>query len=208
MAKEDAQDNIKAPAQSVKEIKKETKAELNSESNEKNILEMSKISLGIDTYDDIFSDFDPRPFTKRSVSVDFLDEIKRASREKVSGQIEINFLVPSKIRSIETEIQIKRRLKEHFKKHSDLLKKETKKTTYTGISIAAFGFIFMFIGVLFHYILGERVLTDILVTLFEPLGWFMMFYGFDTAFYSLRQKKPEVDFYEKMSKADISFMSY
>jgi hypothetical protein len=66
----------------------------------------------------------------------------------------------------------------------------------------------MFIGVLFHYLLGYTVIAEVLVTLFEPLGWFMMFFGFDTAFYTARAKKPELDFYAKMSKAEISFVSY
>jgi len=190
------------------EIKTEIKKELNSEFNKNKILSMSEISLWLDTYDDIFSDFDPRPFSQRAMSIDFLDEIKRASREKVSGQIELKFLMPSKLRSVETELNIKRRLREHFKKHEESLKEEKTRGFQYGLFLAGLGFLFMFIGVFFHYLFGERVLTDILVTLFEPLGWFMMFYGFDNAFYTIKQKKPEIVFYEKMSKAEISFISY
>jgi len=189
-------------------IKEELKAEFESGKIKERLLSMSEIALWLDTYNDIFSDFDPRPFDQRSLSVDFLDEIKRASRDKASGQIELRFIIPKNLRKIDEESKIKRRLKDHFKRHSDLLKHETKKTNRTGISIAGLGFLFMFIGVFFHYLLGERIMTDILVTLFEPLGWFMMFYGFDTAFYSFRQKKPETNFYEKMVKAEISFISY
>jgi len=188
--------------------KEEIKGELKEVMNVEKLLKISEISLRLNTYDDIFSAFDPRFYSEKALSVDFLDEIKRASRDKVSGTVELRFLIPKALGNEGKENQIKKRLHEHFKRHHELLRKETKKTTYTGISIAGFGFLFMFIGVLFHYFLGERLLTDILVTLFEPLGWFMMFYGFDTAFYSLRQKKPEMDFYEKMSIADISFINY
>ena len=52
------------------------------------------------------------------------------------------------------------------------------------------------------------MLAIILTTLFEPAGWFMMFYGFDNAFYGAKRMQPEIDFYEKMSKAEISFISY
>ena len=37
------------------------------------------ISLWIDSYDDIFSDFDPRPFSARNISDDFLYEVKKTS---------------------------------------------------------------------------------------------------------------------------------
>ena len=49
------------------------------------LLKKSEISLSLDNYDDIFSDFDPRPFSQRALSDDFLIEAKKASRDKVSG---------------------------------------------------------------------------------------------------------------------------
>jgi len=35
-----------------------------------------KIEIALDDYDDIFSDFDIRPYKERQVSKDFLDELK------------------------------------------------------------------------------------------------------------------------------------
>jgi len=172
------------------------------------ILSMSEISLWLDTYDDIFSDFDPRPFTQRSLSVDFLDEIKRASRDKVSGQIEIKFSIPNKQRNIETELQIKKRLREHFKKHHSQLIEDKKKISKTGFLIASLGFFNMFLAIAIKSFVGETILTTILTTLLEPSGWFMMFFGLDRVFYGVQVKQPELNFYEKMSKADISFISY
>jgi len=184
------------------------KSEFDEEKIKEDILKMSEISLWLDTYDDIFSDFDPRPYTQRSVSVDFLDEIKRASRDKASGQIELKFLAPGKQRNIETEIHIKRRLKDHFKRHYEMQKAEKNKIFKNGLLVAGAGFVLMFAAVLLHYFIGEKMLTIILTTLFQPAGWFMMFYGFDNAFYGVKEKQPEIDFYEKMSKAEISFISY
>ena len=40
------------------------------------------IPLVLDSYDDIFSDFDPRPYSERAMSGDFLLECKKASAEK------------------------------------------------------------------------------------------------------------------------------
>jgi len=191
-----------------KDNAKEAKEEAKTESETQKILSMSELSLWLDTYDDIFSDFDPRPFTQRSLSVDFLDEIKRASRDKASGQIELRFLIPEKDRNADTESQIKRRLKEHFKKHNEQLKVEMKKIIETGLLVAALGFLLMFFSIMLQRSLGDSLIETILVTLFEPSGWFLMFYGLDNTFYSSRSKKPEIEFYNKMAKAEISFISY
>ena len=37
-----------------------------------------EISFWLDSYDDLFSDFDPRPYAQKGFSEDFLDEAKRA----------------------------------------------------------------------------------------------------------------------------------
>ena len=76
------------------------------------LLKMSEISLIIDTYDDIFSDFDPRPFDQRTISDDFLFEIKRASKEKPSGVIELKFMMPEKLRKPEQEVLIRKGIRE------------------------------------------------------------------------------------------------
>lgn len=195
-----------------KEVKEEAKHELKEEFDEEKIkqeiLRMSEISLWLDTYDDIFSDFDPRPFLQRALSVDFLDEMRRASRDKVSGQIELRFLIPQDLRDNKTEEQIKKRLKEHFKKHADETQKEIKKTARKGFFIAAFGFVLMFLAVILHSYMTIEMLRIILTTLLEPAGWFMMFYGFDTAFYGAGRMEPEAEFNQKMAKSEVSFVSY
>ena len=80
------------------------------------LLAESEISLILDSYDDIFSDFDPRHFSERALSDDFLIEAKKAARDK-AGVYELRFLVPKQQRNFEHEHLIRMRLKEHFKKH-------------------------------------------------------------------------------------------
>ena len=57
----------------------ETQTELNPKSpstkeETEKLLQQSEISLLLDSYDDIFSDFDPRPYNQRALSQDFLAE--------------------------------------------------------------------------------------------------------------------------------------
>ncbi len=93
-------------------------------SKKEKLLRMSEISLWLDHYDDIFSNFDPRPYSQKALSDDFLLETKRASRDKVSGQIELKFLVKAEMRNKKQENLIRRRLKEHFKNTTQCCKKK------------------------------------------------------------------------------------
>ncbi|MEM4248080.1 MAG: hypothetical protein QXH80_02335 [Candidatus Nanoarchaeia archaeon] len=172
------------------------------------LLHESEISLMLDTYDDIFSDFDPRPYSERAISEDFRAELKRASRFKPSGIIELKLMIPHRERSLEKEKLVKKRLHEHFKTHFGYVKDEIRELQVKGAAIALIGFAIMisavFIG---DFNLSERLTSALLVVL-EPAGWFTMWFGFDKVLYTAGGKKPDADFYEKMSKCIITFLPY
>lgn len=172
------------------------------------LMHTAEISLMLDTYDDIFSDFDPRPYSERAISYDFLDEMKRASRDMPSGGISLNLLIPKHERHPVSEKLIKKRLHEHFRKHHGRLHAEIQKTRFEGILIAIIGFVLMGAAMLLGDMnLSARLTTMILVVL-EPSGWFAMWFGFDTIFYTAREKKPDLSFYDKMSRCEITFTVY
>ena len=195
-------------AQNVRQVQKNSKEELKAEVDREKLLGMSEIALWLDTYDDIFSDFDPRPFAQRALSVDFLDEIKRASREKVSGQIELKFLVPHNQRNIETDIHVKRRLKEHFKKHLEELEAKKKKTIVKAISFIILGFAMLIFAAFIASLGKPGFFYAAIVVFLEPAAWFTFWFSLEQLFESFSKTQPELEFYSKMSKADISFMSY
>ena len=173
------------------------------------LLKKSEISLWINHYDYIFSDFDHRPYSERSLSDDFISEAKRAARDKASGQIELKFLVPKNIREVFTEKTIKSRLKDHFKKHTAEKLKEYKKVIFQGLSFILMGIIFM---ALTTFILIRQAYSSSLITflsvLFEPAGWFLFWEGLNLMIFETKRKSPDLEFYEKMSEADINFSDY
>lgn len=191
-----------------KEAKDNTNLEIKEDNLKQEILKMSEISLWLDTYDDIFSDFDPRQFSQRALSVDFLDEIKRASREKATGQIELKFLIPEKDRENDVELQIKRRLKEHFKKHADMLNKEERKTIARAIFFIFFGFAMLIFASYISSLDLEGFFYAAIPVFLEPAGWFTFWFSLEQIFDRFKEKKPEEEFYARMSKAEISFISY
>ena len=190
------------------EIKKELKEEFEEDKIKEELLKMSEISLWLDNYDDIFSDFDPRPYAQRAISVDLLDELKRASREKVSGQTEIKFLIPKDLRKENEEAQIKRRLKDHFKRHFEDINRGKRKIFAKAIAFVVIGFAMLFFAAFIDHLGKSGFLYSALVIFFEPAGWFTFWFSLEQIFDYFKEKNPEAVFYEKMSKSEISFISY
>jgi hypothetical protein len=176
---------------------------------EKNrLLKESEIGIWIDTYDDIFSDFDPRPYSQRSMSQDFLNETKKASRDKVSGEIEIKFLAPKKIRNLREEIVVKKRLRDHFKSHAKQIKKERAKLIKEGSFFFVIGLAFMILATFILVKNDPRFIMKIFGVFLEPGGWFFFWEGLNLIIFKARLQTPDFEFYKKMSTADIVFKSY
>ncbi|MFH0701358.1 MAG: hypothetical protein V2A62_02895 [Candidatus Woesearchaeota archaeon] len=168
----------------------------------------AEVSLWLDSYTDLFSDFDSRPFSNRAMSQDFLDEAKRATKDLEPGKFSFKLLMPEKLRVLSDEKVIKRRLKEHFQKHHDELEGEQRMITYKGMALAVLGFLLMIAAALVTYQNFSQWWAVIIVTIFEPAGWFTLWFGLDHVFYFKKQKKPEYLFYERMNGTEISFGSY
>lgn len=172
----------------------------------KKTLKKSKIILQLDSYDDIFSDFDPRPYDKRALSDDFIQETKRATRD-YGDQLELRFLMPAEMRDSKDEKIIIKRLKEHFHKHALRYKKEISNTLNKGVICSMIGFSLMISGAYFATFYNH-VLFQFVKVLFEPIGWFTMWYGLDLIFYAAKKSNSDLTFNEKLTKADIVFQSY
>ena len=174
----------------------------------KSNLKQGNISLILDSYDDIFSDFDPRSYSNRALSDDFLLECKKAARSKKEGEsgLELRLLMPPDKRNTDDEVRIEKRLKNHFKKHFEEKQREMKRATKNGI-------VWFIAGI--SIILAATSLSDyrgflfrFLFVLLEPAGWFTTWAGLDKIFIEPRGKRPEFEFYRKMADIQIIFLNY
>jgi len=163
------------------------------------------ISLVLDSYDDIFSDFDPRAFSDRAISDDFLSECKRAARDKEAG-FELRLLIPQIRRNINDEFKIKKRLKNHFQKHAMEKENEIKNLRKEGFTWFFLGVVVMMVGA---YLLNfHGFIFNLLVVIAEPAGWFLFWEGLDHAVLDVRKKKPDYNFYNSMKEVQIYFITY
>jgi hypothetical protein len=188
----------------------EEEAEKIVEEKEHELLEKAEVSLILDKYEDIFSDFDPRPFTQRAFSVDFLDEAKRATRDIEFGAFQLRFMLPKTERNSETEYMVRRRLREHFKKHHEMLRKEKSKIVKQGLSFIGLGILFMLVAafVLYRYHNVLSLMKELLIVMLEPGGWFLFWEGLELVIFKSKVVKPDLNFYKKMTNAEIIFSYY
>lgn len=188
------------------------------------LLQLSEISLTLDTYDDIFSDFDPRPYSDRAISDDFLVEIKRATKENTVGVIELKFLIPKMFQNSKDEELIRKRLKRHFRRHFDLMSKEVSSVKKMGFIMVIAGFTLGILSaIIFTEILKEidnmlfftniiawalQIVPTALLILLEPASWFLIWEGLNKVIFDWKELKPDFDFYEKMTRCEIVFDDY
>jgi hypothetical protein len=153
------------------------------------------ISIWIDGYDDIFSDFDPRPYSDRNISDDFLYEVKRVARESDFIVSELKLLIPGKSRNPETEDMIVKKLRRHFRKSymhfSQSLRNEKKR----GILLLAAGSFMLFTATYFSFMSFSKIYIHALFVILEPAGWFTSWTGLEAIFFTPKTRKQELDFY-------------
>jgi hypothetical protein len=101
------------------------------------------LSLWLDNYDDIFYDFDRHPYGQRALSEDFLAEARRAVRNRHDEVPELRLLVRAAVRRVNDETIIRKRLRDHFRKHADRLSRRRHRMIWTILGVAAAGFALM-----------------------------------------------------------------
>ncbi len=180
-----------------------------SPEDKKRLHDISQISLWLDDYKDIFSDFDPRPYFERTLSDDFLLESKKAIRDKASGEIRMTLLIPEDRRNLRDEELIKKRLRGYFRTRFDFIKKQKTGVMKQGFLFVTVGIILMFVAtfLLFTY-MGKNFLVNFLVVVLEPGGWFLFWEGLHLIIFESKKLVPDLEFNRKMSSCEVLFFSY
>lgn len=163
------------------------------------------ISLSINSYDFLFSDFDPRDYSEKILSEDFVEECKRAARES-EGKIELILLCPKHKRNLKDETKIKKRIKEYFFYNLRKEHKNRKKLKIEGFFWFLMGTIVM---VLATFLVGKtNFFLKFLEIMAIPASWFLFWEGLNKIIITSREKIYDYEFYKKMSEANIIFADY
>ncbi len=75
-----------------------------------------KILVGLNKYEDVYSDWDPSPFRRRDIEEDFIDFIWDSALDiPFDENMKIVFLIKENLRDEKKEMQLLKALKNHFK---------------------------------------------------------------------------------------------
>lgn len=166
------------------------------------------ITLWIDSYNEIFSDFDPRPFSERSVSDDFVTQVKRVSHEHTGKITVLRLLTPEGTQNKLDENIIIGRLQFYFKNRAIQLGDERAKIRRKGIAFTVCGIILMIISTYISFLQLSEFIFKLFLALFEPGGWFLLWTGLDWLISNSWDKKSEVFFYNRFEDIKVEFNSY
>lgn len=163
------------------------------------------VNIWLDSLDELFSDFDPRTYSKRTVSDDFIAQIRKVIADRKGENLILQLQLPEKTRNKQDETIIAKRLQFHFKKKYEELLKEKKNGIRNAIILTLSGIALMIISSYINYFEVEKYRFHLLLVIFEPGGWFCLWTGLDRLIDYAGKRKKELNFYSKMFNTPIQF---
>jgi hypothetical protein len=136
-----------------------------------------EIAISLDTYDDLFSDFDVRSYSDRALSKDFLDELRlRMRRIRDKADLAIVFLVPESGRDVSVEAQIVERLRGFFAEREGHYVREDRNAALRGLAFIGLG---LALSVLANFIVDRFLSMPLFNDFLLIPSWFFVWSGFD-----------------------------
>jgi len=173
---------------------------------DEHIKDIQEISIAIDSWDDIFSDFDPSPLEQRILSEDFLGELKKRYRETQRGNFIITIYAPLTLKDDASEHIVIKRLKQYFKFRHLFIRKEINASVKKGFVFVIVGILFLATLTLITYFKCLNMLAiELLAILLLPLGWFGVWEGFSHIIEPSPLLKQDLELFAKLTKAAIKF---
>ena len=166
----------------------------------------SELSLWLDDFDDIYSDFDSRYYLKRRISDDFLHELRTSIRYKEQSITNLILQLPASKRNKDIEQDIIASLHNFFTEQLYLSKEKYAKVLRRCIIMLVSGMIMMALSFLLN-LKFERSLISMFRILFEPAGWFLIWGALDTLYYDFQSVKKEKALYYNLSAMKIHFQT-
>jgi hypothetical protein len=166
------------------------------------------ISIWLDKYQEIFSDFDPRDYDHRIISDDFLNETRNIYGDLNRKISELKLLMPKNSRDTKVEKIISERLGEFFRGKYRRVQNEISGFRKKGIIYILSGIILLVIVNYFLLMNSGQLTLKIIFVVLEPGGWFLIWVGLENVFLLPRANEKDCNFFKKMSEIKIAFSEY
>jgi len=166
---------------------------------------MAALSLWLDSYDDIYSDFDSRHYLKRRISEDFIDELKASLKYRTEHHDALLLLLPAHLRNQEIEKEIAVSIREQMNSRLQALNDKLNAIRRRGIFMLLLGVLFMVTDAIIVYRAYTAYFIIVLRIIMEPAGWFLIWNGLDFLIYNYRATKKEIFFYKTITQLSLHF---
>lgn len=175
--------------------------------HEKILAHDRRVGLQIDSYDDLFSDFDPRAYHERELSQDFLEELNRFFSHKSPESLDLVLLVRGVKRSAKLENTIKKRLHIYFQHKFRSTEKSLRGATFKSVVKIVAALCIMAVTGYLAVHAAQIVWRNILKVMLEPASWFLFWTSLDELFETRRAVKNELRYFHRLSECKIIFLS-
>ncbi|MDD5317316.1 MAG: hypothetical protein PHF51_01130 [Candidatus ainarchaeum sp.] len=162
-------------------------------------------AIALDTYDDIFSDFDYGPLETRRLSGDLVDEIEGRLRGPVCGRAELAFSVPAALRDARVEEMVAKRLKRFFADRLASARAEISRRRRAGALRLAAGSLLLGLEAVLLALAGSFVAVAALSSIAAPAAWYLSFTGLEFLVDVPKDMLKKRDIYSSLKGAKISF---
>lgn len=168
------------------------------------------VMIALDNYEDIFSDFDTRPFSERGLSDDFLKELAQRTLETPRGELEVLMVLPKTLRKEKDESTIKSRLRKHFNHELKRIGEKRDAKRRHGYTYFALGGVLLLLEA---YLIEQAESISKLLFAFSqafilPAGWFLAYTGLEKILQPYGEDAADYEFYRKLQGAGYRFTSY
>jgi len=159
--------------------------------------------IALDTYEDIFSDFDIRDFDERAFSIDFLDELRvRARKPTEDERLSIVLLVPAVDRNAADESLILERMRSFFADRSAVYRRRARKSRLTSFLYIAIGLPFLLAG---NFLAARLELPSLFENFLLIPAWFFVWSGLDQFIHGREEILIKEQYYSRLCDARTMF---
>lgn len=160
-----------------------------------------RVQIAIDTFDDIFSDFDIRDYKERYISSDFLNELRMRTYKMLNRKnVIICLLIPGQERNGVSEKIIEKRLKDFFKNRYIRNQRRKKEIMVKTIYFECIGILFLFVALFLSKYTFEYFKEFMLIP-----SWFFVWNGLEKYFDHKKIIDKKITYYSFVSKSSILF---
>lgn len=174
--------------------------------NEKN--EYSEISIWLDKYADLFSEYDESHFKARTLSDNFLTEIRKLVHEAPTEKVEMKFNLMADEANAETETLIIDNIHSYFESRAKDAKNKKFHILRKGGLLTLAGFALITFIILVGHTWSSIVILRGFEMMLDPLGWFLTWTGLDMIFVQSKKEQPHIDFNMRMTNAKLTFAAF